>query len=187
MEKDKKTFNKQKKEFPVRKNEGVRSPTVRIVTDDIGIVSNARAQELARSKGLDLVEISFTRMEDGSPVSVCKLCDYNKFIFEKKQKEKMAKKQARENEVEVKNMQLHITSDVGDVDRKVNQCIGFLKDGKKVRLEIFLRGREINQKSMANDLMRGVLSKFNEVGIVESQPKWEGRSFATMIRPSKGK
>ena len=176
---------KNQKEFPVRKNLDVRSPNVRIVTDNIGLVSNREAQELARQRNLDLVEISFTRNNDGSPVSVCKLCDYNKFIFDKKQKEKAAKKAAKANEVELKNMQLHITSDVGDVERKINQCLSFLEDNKKVKLEIFLRGREINLKNMANDLMSKVLDKFQNHCIVENKPKWEGRSLTVTVRPLK--
>ena len=177
--------DRKSRENVVRKNYDVRSPTVRIVTDNIGVVSNAQAQKIAQERGLDLVEISFNKTGKYDSISVCKLCDYSKFVYEKKQKEKEARKTAKANEVEIKKMQLHITSDTGDVDRKIRQCVDFLDEGKKVRLEIFLRGRERNMKTMATDLMTDVLGKLTTAGIQEYPPKWEGWSYSVMIRPSK--
>lgn len=177
--------DKKNRENVVRKNYDVRSPTVRIVTDNIGVVSNAQAQKIAQERGLDLVEISFNKIGKCDSISVCKLCDYSKFVYERKQREKEARKTAKANEVEIKKMQLHITSDTGDVDRKVRQCECFLGDGKKVRLEIFLRGREMNMKVMASDLMSTVLNRLATCGVQEYPPKWEGRSYSVMIRPNR--
>ncbi len=175
--------DRKSRENVVRKNYDIRSPNVRIVTDDIGVVSNAQAQKIAQERGLDLVEVSFSKLGKYDSVSICKLCDYSKFVYEKKQREKEARKTAKANEVEIKKMQLHITSDTGDVDRKIRQCEEFLDTGKKVRLEVFLRGRERNMKVMATDLMKSVLDRLTTSGVQEYPPKWEGWSYSVMIRP----
>jgi translation initiation factor IF-3 len=173
-----------KKEQVVRTNYNIRCPNIKLVGTE-KVISNGEAQRLAQSKGMDLVEVNFTKTKEGMPISICKIIDYGKYLYEKKRREKEANKRARANRSELKNIQFHITSDSADVERKCNKAREILIEGDKVRLEKFLRGREESLVDMIDDMMNNLLNHFTDIATIESGPKKEGRRYLATLRPGK--
>lgn len=126
-----------------KSNEEIQAEEVRLIHGDSAeVLPTAKALEIAREEGLDLIEIS----PKANP-PVCKIMDYGSFKY---QKEKEAKKQrAAQKEVETKGIRL--TFRIGDNDKEVRrkQAAKFLEKGHKVRIEMVLRGREKAHKPLA--------------------------------------
>ncbi|MCC6384417.1 MAG: translation initiation factor IF-3, partial [Bacteroidia bacterium] len=117
-----------KKEAEHRINEHIKSPKLRLVGDNVeqGIYSTSEAQQLATELGLDLVEIS-----PGSEPPVAKIMDYQKFLYEKKKKEKEIK--AKSVKQTVKEIRFGPNTNEHDFNFKVKHGISFLKEGAKVK------------------------------------------------------
>ena len=175
------------REMPVRKNESIRTRNVRLISEDGSsrIMANEAAQKLAKSKNLDLVEVSFQRMPDGEPVSCVKILDYNKFVYQKKQAEKQAKKLARENTVDTRELTFHLTCDDADKTRKLEKAKEFIAEGDKVKLTIQLKGRERSQKDLTQKMMLGMISYVGSVAVIDYGPIYGGRDVFVVLRPSK--
>ena len=174
------------REFPVRKNEGIRTRNVMLVEDGQKprLVSNYEAQEIAKSRNLDLVEVGFQRV-NGEPTSVAKILDYSRWIYQKKQQEKMAKKTARQNSVTTKELTFSLTCDDGDRMRKVKNARKFLEDGDKVKITIQLKGRQIAQKGLAKEQMTEILNQLSDISIIEGTPNFATRDCFAVLRPNK--
>ena len=117
----------------------IRAAEVRLIDFEgkqVGIVPIAQAQEMAREKDLDLVEISPT----ANP-PVCKIMDYGKFIFQQKKKQSEAKK--KQKVIVVKEVQFRPRIDEHDFDFKKNHVVRFLQHGDKVKASVRFRGREM--------------------------------------------
>ena len=110
---------------------------------------------IAENLGLDLVEISPT----ANP-PVCKVIDYKKFLYELKKKQKEIK--AKTAKVVVKEIRLGPNTDDHDFNFKLNHAIRFLKDGAKVKVDVFFKGRSIIYKEQGEL----ILLKFAQ-GLVE--------------------
>ena len=93
----------------------------------LGIMSSRSALELAADQGLDLVKISPTAVPP-----VCKIIDYGKYLFDQKKREKEDSK--KQSVVELKEIQLSATIDVGDMKTKANQTAKFLSKGNKIKI-----------------------------------------------------
>ena len=147
---------KPKFEVPVyRANELILATEVRVVDEldkPAGVMTTVAAIALARSKELDLVEVS-----PKAEPPVCRILDYGQFKY---QKEKEARKQkAQSKEVEVKGVRLSLRIGEHDIETRHQQAKSFLEDGDKVKIEIILRGREKGHQ----DVAREVIKKFMEV------------------------
>ncbi|RYG45960.1 MAG: translation initiation factor IF-3, partial [Chitinophagaceae bacterium] len=121
-----------------RTNQMIRVPQVRLVGDNItvGVYPIQDALKMAQEKGLDLVEIS----PQADP-PVCKIIDYNKFLYEKKRKEKEMK--AKSKSAEVKEIRFTPGTDDHDFDFKSKHAESFLKEGNKVKAYVQFKGRAI--------------------------------------------
>ena len=155
-------FNKDDKD-DVRLNERIRVPQVRLIDENggqVGVVPTSQALQMAREKGLDLMEVAAT----ANP-PVCKICDYGKFKYEKKKKETVARK----NQViqKVKEVQLRPNTDEHDLAYKIKNSYDFLVEGDKVKFTILFRGREIAHTQPGYEMCREVVDKLKEVGIIE--------------------
>lgn len=157
-------------------------PEVRLIDHEgkqVGIVPIAQAQEMAREKDLDLVEISAT----ASP-PVCKIMDYGKFIFQKKKKEGEAKK--KQKVIIVKEVQFRPRIDEHDFDFKKNHVIRFLQHGDKVKVSIRFRGREMTHMELGRAVLDRLLAEIKEYGASESpHPDVQGNRMTMVIAPSK--
>jgi len=164
-------------------NEKIRHPKIRLVGENIkpDIYTVAEALEMAIERGLDLVEIS-----PNADPPVCKIVDYNKFLYEKKRKEKEIKSHAKK--VEIKEIRFTPNTDEHDVEFKAKHAENFLKDGNKVRTFVMFRGRAIVFKERGELLLLQFADRLKEVAIVEQLPALEGKKmFMTLAPKSKKK
>lgn len=139
----------------------------------------AQAQEMAREKDLDLVEISPTAQPP-----VCKIMDYGKFIFQKKKKESEAKK--KQKVIVVKEVQFRPRIDEHDFDFKKNHVLRFLEHGDKVKCSIRFRGREMTHMELGRAVLDRLLAEVKEFGAPESpHPDVQGNRMTIVIAPSK--
>ncbi len=159
----------------------IRHSEVRLIGEDgsqLGIVSSQKALEIAESYNLDLVEIS----PQAKP-PVCKIMDYGKYRFELLKKQKEAKK--NQKVIELKEIWLSMTIDVGDLNVKAKQTLKFLAAGNKVKVSIKLRGRQNAHSSMGIDVMNKFFELVQENAVMERKPLLEGRNILMILAPQK--
>lgn len=163
-------------------NELIRHPEVRLVGENVtpGVYSFRQAFDMAIEQGLDLVEIS----PNASP-PVCRIIDYNKFLYEKKRKEKEIKAHAKK--VEVKEIRFTPNTDEHDVEFKAKHAESFLQEGNKVRTYVMFRGRAIVFKERGELLLLQFADRLKEVAVVEQLPTLEGKRMFMTLAPKKKK
>lgn len=179
------TNNTCKREREIRHNWQITNRYCRVILEGSAprVMPTQTAIEYAQGLGLDLVEVGYDK---ASACSICKLYDYSKFIYEQKKREKQAKKQARENRTDVKEVQLSLTIDVADEKRFALRAREFLESGDKVKIALRFRNRrELNNISLAKDVISRFLSNFNDIAVLDSAPQISGREMSCVIRPVK--
>jgi translation initiation factor IF-3 len=161
-----------------RTNQMIRVPQVRLVGDNIevGVYPIQDALRIAQEQGLDLVEIS----PQADP-PVCKVIDYNKFLYEKKRKEKEMK--AKSKSAEVKEIRFTPGTDEHDFDFKSKHAESFLKEGNKVKAYVQFKGRAIMFKERGELLLLKFAERLAEVGQPEALPKMEGKRMLIIFAP----
>ncbi|MEP6583329.1 MAG: translation initiation factor IF-3 [Ginsengibacter sp.] len=165
-----------------RTNHMIRVPNVRLVGEnvEVGVYPTQDAQKMANDQGLDLVEIS----PQADP-PVCKIIDYNKFLYEKKKKEKEMK--AKSKVSEVKEIRFTPNTDDHDFDFKSKHAENFLKDGNKVKAYVQFKGRAIMFKERGELLLLKFAERLVEAGTLESMPKLEGKRMFAIFAPKSQK
>ena len=155
---------------------------VRLIGADgaqIGVVPLQQAQDMAREKDLDLVEISPT----ANP-PVCKVMDYGKYVFQQKKKQTEAKK--KQKVIVVKEVQFRPRIDEHDFDFKKNHVVRFLQHGDKVKASIRFRGREMTHMELGRAVLDRLLADVKEYGAAESpHPDVQGNRMTMVIAPVK--
>jgi translation initiation factor IF-3 len=153
---------------------------VRVVGDNLEpqILSLREALSLADRFELDLVEIS----PQANP-PVCKIMDYQKFLYEQKKKQKEIK--AKSAKVVVKEIRLGPHTDDHDFDFKVNHATKFLKEGCKVKVDVFFKGRMIVYKDQGELILLKFAQAVEEFGKPEQLPKLEGKRMIMILNPKK--
>jgi translation initiation factor IF-3 len=131
---------------------------------------------MAFDQGLDLVEISPT-----ADPPVCKIIDYNKFLYEKKRKEKEMK--AKSKASEVKEVRFTPNTDDHDFDFKVKHALKFLEEGNKVKAYVQFKGRAIMFKERGELILLKFAERLADHGVLEGMPKMEGKRMLTMFAP----
>jgi len=161
-------------------NEAITSPVVRVVGEGIeqGIFNIREALQMASDAGLDLVEIS-----DKATPPVCRIINYSKFLYEQKRKQKEMK--AKAAKIVVKELRLGPNTDEHDFNFKLNHAMKFLKDGAKVKVDMFFKGRSIIYKEQGEIIMLKFAQLLTEYGKLEQLPKLEGKRMLMIISPSK--
>lgn len=167
-----------RKEAEHRINQFIRVPQVRLVGDNVqvGVYSTQDALKMAQEQQLDLVEISPT-----ADPPVCKIIDYNKFLYDKKKKEKEMK--AKSKTAEVKEIRFTPNTDDHDFDFKAKHAENFLKEGNKVKAYVQFKGRAIQFQERGQLLLLKFAERLAEIGTLESMPKMEGRRMLAMFAP----
>lgn len=158
---------------------------IRLVGDNIdnpGIVPIKKALEMADMLELDLVEIS----PNANP-PVCKIIDYQKFLYQQKKKQKEIK--AKTAKVVVKEIRFGPHTDEHDYNFKLKHAIKFLEEGAKVKPYVFFKGRSIVYSEKGEILLLRLAQDLEEVGKVEQLPKLEGKRMTMLLSPKsmKGK
>jgi translation initiation factor IF-3 len=160
-------------------NEAIRVPEVRLIDDEgqnIGTIPTRQAMQMAREKGLDLVEVA----ADARP-PVCRIMDFGKFKFEQKKREKEAKK--KQHQVEVKEIRLRPKIEKHDLEVKMKFAHQFIAEGNKVQFTVLFRGREIAFSAKAVEMLRELVAQFGDGVKVEREPLIEGRRLIMIIAP----
>lgn len=134
------------------------------------------AIDLARENGLDLVEIS-----PNAEPPVCRIIDYQKFLYQQKKKAKEIK--AKSIKVVVKEIRFGPNTDEHDYNFKLRHAENFLKEGSKVKAYVFFRGREIVFKDKGEILLLKFAQDLEDFGKVEMMPKLEGKKMNMMLAP----
>lgn len=116
---------------------------------------------------------------------MCKIMDYNKHLFDLKQKQKDAKK--KQHQVQVKEIKLRPGTDVGDYQIKLRAILRFLEEGDKVKVTLRFRGREMAHQELGLKQLQKIEGDVSEFGVVEQSPKMEGRQMGMLIGPKKKK
>ena len=170
-----------RKEAEHRINHFIRVPQVRLVGDNVepGVYPTNEAIKKAQEQGLDLVEIS-----PNADPPVCKIIDYNKFLYDKKKKEKEMKANAKVSEV--KEIRFTPNTDEHDFNFKAKHAENFLKEGNKVKAYVQFKGRAIQFQDRGQLLLLKFAERLTDIGVLESMPKMEGRRMLAMFAP-KGK
>ncbi len=164
-------------------NEEINAKEVRLIGangETLGIMSSARALEIAYDQGMDLVLMS----AQATP-PVCKVMDYGKFRFERDKREKEAKK--KQQTVELKEIQLSCRIDTHDFETKVGHARRFLGAGNKVRVVMKFKGREMSHMSIGRELMEKFQAACADLGAVDKSMTLEGRFLSMVISPVKAK
>lgn len=142
------------------------------------MTSAAEALKLAESLDLDLVEVA-----PNADPPVCRIMDYGKFQFEKKKKEKEARK--KQHVVTMKELRFRPHTDDHDYDFKVKHARKFLEDGSKVKATVQFRGRDIIYSQNGEDLLKRFADDLEDVGKVEQKASLEGKRMSLILAPTK--
>ena len=162
-------------------NAEIRDREVRLINSDgemLGVMSSRAALELAEQADLDLVKIS-----PNAVPPVCKIMDYGKFKFETLKKQKEARR--NQKTVEMKEMWLSMSIDVGDLNVKAKQTLKFLADGNKVKVSIRMRGRQNAHSDLGIDVMNRFAAILGSAAVIEKKPLTENRNIIMIVAPAK--
>ena len=163
-----------------RVNERIRAKEVRLVGDNVeqGVYTIQEAIHMADEQGLDLIEIS-----PNAVPPVCKILDYQKFLYQQKKRQKEQK--AKSTKIVVKEIRFGPQTDDHDYNFKLKHAIGFLQDGDKVKAYVFFKGRSILFKEQGEVLLLRFANDLEEYAKVEQMPLLEGKRMTISLAPKK--
>ncbi len=176
-------FQPKKDENELNINEEITAPQVRLVGDNIaepGIYPIAKAMQMADELELDLVEISAK-----ADPPVCKILDYQKYLYQQKKKAKEMKSNA--SKVVIKEIRFGPNTDEHDFQFKLKHAQEFLQEGSKVKASIFFRGRSIMFKDQGEKQLLRFAVELEDYGRPENMPVLEGKRMIMMLTPNKKK
>jgi len=164
-----------------RVNEAIRIPKIRVIDEDgeqLGVLDSREALEIARDRGLDLVEVA----PNASP-PVCRIMDYGRFKYEESKKAKRAK--AKQHVQKVKMIKFRPKTDDHDYNFKKKHILEFLEAGDKVKVVVMFRGREMVHVDYGQKIVERLLEDLQDVALLDDEPRLEGRNLSLMLSPAK--
>ena len=164
-------------------NDEIRAPKVRLVGDNIpepGIYPISAAMKMADEMELGLVEITAK-----ADPPVCKILDYQKYLYQQKKKAKEMKQNA--TKIVIKEIRFGPNTDEHDFQFKLKHAQEFLGEGSKVKASVFFRGRSIQFADQGEKLLLRFAVELEEYGRAENMPQLEGKRMIMMIAPVKKK
>ena len=167
------------KENPNRINEEITAQTVRLVGENVEpntVVSLREALAMADEMELDLIEIS-----PKADPPVCRIADYQKFLYQQKRKAKEIK--AKQVKIVIKEIRFGPQTDDHDYNFKLKHAENFIKEGAKVKASVFFRGRSIVFKEQGEILLLRFATDLEELAKVEQMPKLDGKKMTMMLAP----
>ena len=172
-------FQRRTKPRGPRTNERIRAPQVQVISNDgknLGTLPTQEGINIAKQKGLDLIEIS----PNANP-PVCKIIDIGKYKYDLQKKANKAKK--KQKIVNLKEIKLRPVTEIHDYNFKIKNAQKFLSKGDKVKFTVMFKGREMQHTHLGHELMKRIISDINAFGKVEVQPKFEGRQIIMIVQP----
>ena len=170
------------KENPNRINHEITAPMVRVVGENVKpnlVIPIRQALAMAEQMELDLIEIS-----PKADPPVCRIADYQKFLYQQKRKAKEIK--AKQVKVVVKEIRFGPQTDDHDYNFKLKHAENFLNEGAKVKAYVVFRGRSIVFKEQGEILLLRFATDLEEIAKVEMMPKLDGKKMNMILAP-KGK
>lgn len=168
---------------PVRINERIRVPEVRVIGDEgeqLGVMNIQEAVRTAKDRGLDLVEVAPTAQPP-----VCRIIDFGKFQYEQKKKANEAKK--KQVTITVKEVKFRPGTDDHDYDYRMKHAREWLHEGDKVKATIWFRGREMTHRELGARILEKLERDLADVGEVEARPRMEGNQMFIIFGPKRHK
>ncbi len=161
-------------------NDQIRAAQVRLVGDNVesGIYPIAEALRIAGQQELDLIEIA----PQADP-PVCKIMDYQKFLFQQRKRQKEQK--AKAAKVVVKEIRFGPQTDDHDYNFKLKHAQGFLQEGAKVKAYVFFKGRSILFKEQGEVLLLRFANDLEDLGRLDQMPVLEGKRMTIILSPKK--
>lgn len=156
-------------------NEDIKAREVMLINDDgtnQGVIKTQDALTQAKSVGLDLVEMSSSAKQ-----TVCRIMDYGKFIFEANKRKKQNSKESKTKN-DIKEIRLRPAIGDNDLKIKAKQARKFLESGKKVKLDIRMRGRERRHPELAKEVVYRFVEEIKDVCVLEEK----GNSFVLVTK-----
>ena len=172
-------FQRRTKPRGPRTNERIRAPQVQVISNDgknLGTLPTQEGINIAKQKGLDLIEIS----PNANP-PVCKIIDIGKYKYDLQKKANKAKK--KQKIVNLKEIKLRPVTEIHDYNFKIKNAQKFLSKGDKVKFTVMFKGREMQHTNLGHELMQRIIKDTNALGRVEVQPKFEGRQIIMIVQP----
>ena len=172
-------FQKRKFDGP-RTNHRIRSLDVQVINSNgqnLGVLPIKKAIEVAKSEGLDLIEIS----PNANP-PVCKIMDMGKYKYDMQKKANKAKK--NQKIASLKELKLRPGTEIHDYNFKIKNAKKFLTKGDKVKFTVKFKGREMQHIQLGKNLMERIIADTKDLGQVEVSPKFEGRQMIMIIQPN---
>ena len=145
----------------------------------LGIMPPPQALTIARSKGLDLVEISPTAVPP-----VCRIMDYGKYQYQEAKRAREAKK--HQKVIEVKEIKFRPKVDEHDYQFKKRNIERFIEEGDKVKATVFFRGREMAHPEYGRHILERLVKELADVAIAELLPRLEGNQMSTILTQRPG-
>jgi translation initiation factor IF-3 len=155
---------------------------IRVIDDtgaQLGIMAPPQALALARSKGLDLVEVAAA-----ATPPVCRIMDFGKYQYQEQKRTREARK--HQKVIEVKEIKFRPKVDEHDYLFKKKHIERFLLDGDKVKATIFFRGREMAHPEIGQRILERLIDELQEVALVESMPRREGNTMHVILTRKAG-
>jgi translation initiation factor IF-3 len=160
-------------------NEGIREREIRLLDGkESTIIDTKEALVLADEKNMDLVMVSPT-----AKPPVCRIMDYNKFLYEQSKKQKEAKK--NQKTLEIKEVRLSATIEDHDIEIKAKNAKKFIANGDKVKVAIRFRGRQNGYRNLGNKVFERFLNMMEDLAVVEKSAQLEGRNMFMVLGPKK--
>lgn len=154
---------------------------MRLIDEDgqqMGIVPTFQALQIARERGLDLVEVAPNAMPP-----VCRIMDWGKERYEQSRKERESRRNSKA--ITIKEIRLKPKTDDHDLDTKTRRAKEFLQEGDKVKLTVLFRGRENLHPEVGRALLDRMLDQLGPLAVIEAAPRLEGRNMTAMLAPKK--
>jgi len=154
---------------------------VRVIDDEknaLGVLPTVQAIQLARDRGLDLVEIAPT-----ADPPVCKITDYGKFLYEQHKKDHEAKK--HQKQIQIKEIKFRPKISIHDYDFKMKHVKRFLGEGNKVKITVMLRGREKQKPELGYQVLDRVLGDLKELASQDGSARKQDWAVSALLVPTK--
>ncbi len=164
-----------------RTNGEIDCTEVRLIAPDgtnIGVVGIKKARSYAAEQNLDLVEL----VPNAKP-PVCRLLNYGKFKFEQRKKEQRSRK--NQKRIQVKEVKFRPSTETMDYQTKLRSLKKFLQDGDKTKVVLRFKGREFIHRELGMEMLYRIENDLKEYGVVEQQPKTEGRQVVMIYAPKR--
>jgi translation initiation factor IF-3 len=160
----------------------ISSREVRVIDEErnaLGVMPTVQAVQLARDRGLDLVEIAAT-----ADPPVCKITDYGKFLYEQHKKDHEAKK--HQKQIQIKEIKFRPKISIHDYDFKMKHVKRFLGEGNKVKITVMLRGREKQKPELGYQVLDRVLGDVKDMATQDGSARKQDWAVSALLVPTKG-